>query len=86
MELSVLAVGNSFAQDTFTWLPLVAKALKFEKIRVARLFQGGCSINMHMENLEKDLPNYTYAVWNGSQWTKQPHYKSKDAITDGTWD
>ena len=52
MELNVLAVGNSFAQDTFTWLPLVAKHLGFEKIRVARLYHGGCSIDMHLDYLE----------------------------------
>ena len=86
MELNVLAVGNSFAQDTFTWLPLVAKYLGFEKIRVARLFHGGCSINMHLEFLEQNVPAYSYAVWNGTAWVKQKNFTSAAAIADGRWD
>ena len=86
MVLNVLAVGNSFAQDTFTWLPLVAKHLGFEKIRIARLYRGGCSIDMHMDYLEQDEPAYTYAVWNGAAWVSQKNYRSADAIRDGHWD
>ena len=86
MELNVLAVGNSFAQDTFTWLPLVAKNLGFEKIRVARLYRGGCSIDMHMAYLEQNEPAYVYAVWDGSAWISRKNYTSADAIRDGHWD
>ena len=84
--MRVLAVGNSFAQDTFTWLPLVAKYLGEQDFRVARLFQGGCSINMHIQNLEQDLPIYTYATWNHKQWVKQKNFKGADALFDGPWD
>ena len=84
--MRILAVGNSFAQDTFTWLPLVAEHLGEQEIRVARLFQGGCSINMHVQNLTQDLPIYTYATWNGKAWEKQKNFKGADAIAAGPWD
>ena len=84
--MRVLAVGNSFAQDTFTWLPLVAKDLGQTEFQVARLFKGGCSINMHVQNLEQDLPAYTYASWDGRQWVKQKNFKGAAAIADGPWD
>ena len=84
--MRILAVGNSFAQDTFTWLPLVAKNLGFTDFYAARLYQGGCSINLHLENLEQSLPIYTYAVWDGVAWVQQKNYKSADAIADGPWD
>lgn len=84
--MRILAVGNSFAQDTFTWLPLVAKNLGEQELRIARLFQGGCSINMHVQNLEQDLPIYKYATWEGDTWVTQRNYKGADAIADGPWD
>ena len=86
MDLNILAVGNSFAQDTFTWLPLVAKDLGFQKIRVARLYRGGCSIDMHTEYIQQNTPAYTYAHWNGTAWVSQKNYTSTDAIRDGHWD
>ena len=86
MKLHILAVGNSFAQDTFTWLPEVAKAMGYTDIRIARLFKGGCSINMHCDFLEADEPCYTYATHNGDKWTQVKGFRGKDAIADGPWD
>ena len=86
MRLHILAVGNSFAQDTFAWLPEVAKAMGCTDIRIARLYQGGCSINMHCDNLEQGLPCYTYATHNGKAWNQIKGFHSKDALLDGPWD
>ena len=84
--MRILAVGNSFAQDTFTWLPLVAKNLGEQELRIARLFKGGCSIDMHVQFLEEDLPIYKYATWQNDTWVTQKDFKSADALADGPWD
>lgn len=86
MKLHILAVGNSFAQDTFAWLPEVAQAMGCTDIRIARLYRGGCSINMHCDNLDGDAPCYTYAVHNGKGWQEQKGFLSRDALLDGPWD
>ena len=86
MKLHILAVGNSFAQDTFAWLPEVAQAMGCTDIRIARLYRGGCSINMHCDHLDGDAPCYTYAVHNGKGWQEQKGFRSRDALLDGPWD
>jgi len=55
----ILSIGNSFSTDATTYLePLSAKAKR--NLMVRNLFVGGCSLEMHVNNLETDQLVYEY--------------------------
>ncbi|MBQ8654045.1 MAG: DUF4886 domain-containing protein [Clostridia bacterium] len=55
--MRILAIGNSFSRDATTFLrqTLAASGVEAE---VANLYIGGCSLEMHWQNVEKDARAY----------------------------
>lgn len=85
-ELKILAVGNSFAKDTFWHLPELALALGFERIRIAFLYISGCSIRRHFECAEGDLAAYRYWVNIGDGWAESEGRRIKETVAEEDWD
>ena len=48
--MKLLAVGNSFSQDACTFLHQTAQAQGLD-LEVTNLYIGGCSLEMHYQNL-----------------------------------
>ena len=57
MEYKILSIGNSFSTDTFQYIEKIAKSVNID-LKVYSLFIGGCSMNMHYENLVDDANEY----------------------------
>lgn len=80
--MNVLAIGNSFSQDATRYLHQIAKADRFF-LKVYNLNLGGCSLEMHWNNAENDLPVYELEVF-GKRTGKK--ISIKEALLMDEWD
>ncbi len=85
-ELKLLAIGNSFSDDSMQYVYEIAKSLGIEKITLGNLYIGGCTLDTHAANAEGDRRAYEYRTHTGSGWITQPDYKISDAIRWEDWD
>lgn len=81
-EYSILAVGNSFTEDSFYYLHDLAKADGIQ-LHVVNLYIGGCSLKQHLENLENQSQNYLYEV-NGE--STNTYVSANQVLTERKWD
>ena len=84
--IKILFVGNSFAMDTVEHSVNVAHSMGINDIKVANLYVGGCSIDMHYEHAMSDMEVYTYYVNNGNGWSDTPNVSIKTAVQSDAWD
>ena len=84
-ELKVLCIGNSFSQDTVTYLAEVALDLGCRPV-IGNLYIGGCPIAKHYENIANDLPVYRFDRNDGTGWQQTPETKLSQAIASEDWD
>ena len=59
-SIKILAIGNSFSQDALAHLYIICKDAGIETVVLANLFQGGCTLEMHLDNMQNNLGNYTF--------------------------
>lgn len=57
--VKILAVGNSFSEDTTFYLPQIAEA-GGKSLILGRLYIGGCSLERHWTNVRTNEPVYEY--------------------------
>lgn len=55
----ILAIGNSFSRDATAYLYDVCKNMGIP-VHVVNLYIGGCSLEQHWSNIEKDAKAYQY--------------------------
>lgn len=85
-SLKVLFIGNSFAMDTAEHSVDVALSFGINKVKIANLYVGGCSIDMHHEYAVYDLPAYKYYTNSGDGWSCEENYRISDAVISENWD
>ena len=54
--MKILFIGNSFSQDATRYIEAISEGELF----VRNLYIGGCSLEMHAENVEGDVAAYLY--------------------------
>lgn len=59
--IRILAIGNSFSEDAMAYLHPMAAADGVE-LECVNLYIGGCSLERHCENIDKNTPEYTRQV------------------------
>lgn len=80
--MKILAIGNSFSQDSSRYLHNVAESAGVD-LTVVNLYIGGCSLEMHAQNINGDIAAYDYEL-NGSEALKK--ISIKDALLSDEWD
>ncbi len=83
--MKILSIGNSFAQDTMTYLPEIATDLG-EEFYFAYLYIGGCPIGYHYFNAVEELPVYRYSTNEGGEWEHRSRVSVKEALLEQDWD
>lgn len=79
--MKILAIGNSFSQDATRYLREIA-ASAGEDLFVRNLYIGGCSLQMHADNIESNAPSYVYETdAHGTEKISIP-----DALMREAWD
>lgn len=59
--VKILAIGNSFSRDATCYLHQIAESAGVET-KVVNLYIGGCPLERHWQNIEKDTERYIYQV------------------------
>ena len=77
--MKILCIGNSFSQDSTALLQLLTN-----KIKVRNLYIGGCSLDMHVANIENDAAKYELQE-NGEKM-QNALVSIKEALTSDKWD
>lgn len=80
--MKVLSIGNSFSCDAHRYLYELAKEEGVE-IETTNLYIGGCSLEMHFENLINDSKNYL-VYQNG--YETQKYFSINEALLSDDWD
>ena len=86
-ELKVLMIGNSFSESVLIYLPSMVEAGKTHKLYLANAFIGGCTLERHCRNLDReqkkpDLKPYSYST-PGKKVSKE---NLSDIIKAHKWD
>lgn len=85
-SLKILAIGNSFSEDAVEYAWDIANSLGIQNVMIGHLYIGGCSLDMHYNNLTNSLPNYEYRLNYNGTWERTANYNALDAITSEDWD
>ena len=84
--LKVLAIGNSFSNNTTKYLYDIAKAEGVENIVLGRLYIGGCSLERHMRCATNNLMDYAYYKNTAGTWDKMENVNLLYGLQDEEWD
>ena len=84
--LKVLAIGNSFSNNTMEHLYDIAIAEGMTDVTLGRLYIGSCSLLMHADNVMNDKPAYTYYKNTIGLWEKTEEVTLLHGLLDEDWD
>lgn len=84
--LKVLAIGNSFSNNTTRFLYDIAKAEGVENIVLGRLHIGGCSLQKHVTCAKNNTPEYAYFKNTTGEWEKVENATLLYGLQDEEWD
>lgn len=84
--LKILAIGNSFSNDTTYYLEDIARAEGFETVLVGNLYISGCTLQTHALNAEGNLPAYKYWMNYDGEWKTIEECTLEYALKDQDWD
>lgn len=85
-SLKVLAIGNSFSNNTTEYLYDIAKAEGISEVVIGRLYISGCTLAKHVENAQSNAPAYTYYKNNSGSWNTIESASLEYALKDEQWD
>lgn len=85
-SLSVLAIGNSFSDDALQYLYQIAADCGVEKIVVANLYIGGCTLATHWKNASNNNASYSYRENSSGSWKTENNYSMEQGIARHKWD
>jgi hypothetical protein len=80
--LKILAIGNSFSEDSTTYLYDLAKSDGVE-LKVVNLYIGGCCLERHWNNVLENKADYEYQL-NGQRSGKL--VSIKEVLEEDAWD
>lgn len=84
--LKILAIGNSFSDDSMNYVYDIASAAGVQEIYLGNLYYAGCTIEQHLSYAEKGEAKYEYRVNTNGKWVTTTEYKLADAVKDENWD
>lgn len=84
--LKVLAIGNSFSNDTTEYLYDIAIAEGMTDVVIGRLYYGACSVQQHAAYAKDNKPVYVYYKNNSGYWDKTPDATMLQGLQDEDWD
>ena len=83
-SLKILAIGNSYSQDTTQYVYNIAQNLGYKDIVVANLYVGGCSLEQHKQYIYNKAYDYEYN--NNGSWVNKGKVCINDVVPKEDWD
>lgn len=84
--MKILAIGNSFSDDSMEYLYDILSALGEKEIVLGNLYIPGCSMERHLKNAQTTAPEYEFRTNTDGEWSTQTEYTSLDALRLTCWD
>jgi len=84
--MKILAIGNSFSDDSMEYLYPVLQALGVEDVSLGNLYIGGCSLKQHVENMQNAAPAYEYRTNTENAWETTFAHSLNAAVCSQEWD
>lgn len=84
--LKVLAIGNSFSNNTTQYLYDIATAEGITEVVIGRLYISGCTLAKHLENSQTNASAYTYYKNDSGTWNSIEAATLLYALHDEDWD
>lgn len=66
--LKILTIGNSFSENATFWLPRLMTSAGIENVVIGRMYIGGCSLQKHCEQYEKNGLMYEFTKNTRNGW------------------
>ncbi|MBR0446971.1 MAG: DUF4886 domain-containing protein [Clostridia bacterium] len=86
-SIKILAIGNSFSVDAMNnHLYDVFAEAGYTDITLGNLYIGGCSLDMHYDNLKSNKAAYTFYLNTDGQWSQQANATAGTAFGKARWD
>jgi len=84
-RISVLAIGNSFTQDSMEFLWQICHDAGVESVKLGYLFLGGSSLQNDVLNIRSNADIYTYSKNTSGEWSVRQS-GIVDALEDDDWE
>ena len=84
--LKILAIGNSFSQDAMQMLYEIAKKEGYAEVVLGNLFDAGCTLAGHVENLTTKAGAYSYQFNNTGRWVSTSNTTLEYGLKAQDWD
>ncbi len=84
--MRILAIGNSFSDDTMQYVYSILDDFGVENIFLGNLYIGGCTLKTHAYNAKNDLKAYEYRNNDDGAWGNRKGVSVKEALLSQTWD
>ncbi|HEY8436107.1 MAG TPA: DUF4886 domain-containing protein [Haloplasmataceae bacterium] len=85
-SFKVLAIGNSFSEDSLAYLYDIARDYGIREIIIANLYIPGASLQDHWNAASQGQSSYDYQKNKSGKWHITPHASLLDGLTDEAWD
>lgn len=85
-SFKILAIGNSFSEDSLAHLYAIAEEMGAENIVLGNMYIGGCSLARHADNMQRNLNAYQYQKNTDGTWVKNDGKSILYALEDEEWD
>jgi len=85
-SLKILAIGNSFSQDSVEYLWDICKSGGVEDVTLGHLSIGGCSLATHYRNMSQDIGAYNYYKNTTGKMVQTKDVKVSTALKEEEWD
>ena len=85
-EIKILAIGNSIAQDSYSYVPFISQIKENFDFTIGIAYIGGATFENHLDNFysgEKYL--YHKIKSNENSWTTLTNYSLEQMIKDEEW-
>ena len=84
--MKLLFLGNSFSDDTIQYVYEIAKSLKIKKMEVYCLYIGGCTLQMHYDNLLENKKAYEFRYYENNCWNTKYNVSIQDVLASYKFD
>jgi hypothetical protein len=84
--LKVLALGNSFSNDSMEYLWDLCRDGNIETVVLGNMVISGCTLDMHYENIVNNAAAYSYRKNTDGEWSSTKDTAISTALQDEEWD
>lgn len=86
-KLRVLSIGNSYSQDSLSYVPYILQSLGYYNVEIGILMLSSSTLQQHVENFDNETAAYTYYKYDGhEEWLSAGASTIQNALVGNKWD